>query len=39
MLSSVLFPEPDVPWIETNSPSSIMSETPSSAVTLVAPIW
>jgi len=37
MFSSVLLPEPEVPWIETNSPSSSDKETASSAAN-VSPV-
>ena len=37
MFISVDFPEPDWPMIATNSPASMVSDTPSSARTVVAP--
>jgi hypothetical protein len=37
-LSSVVFPEPDLPTIITNSPSLIVSVTPSTALTRTSPL-
>ena len=38
MFISVLLPEPEAPMMATNSPSSMSSETPRSACTVVPPI-
>ncbi len=39
MFISVDLPEPDEPMMATNSPSSTLSETPSSARSATSPVW
>ena len=37
MFMKVLFPEPDAPMMETNSPSAMSIDTPRSALTSISP--
>ena len=39
VFSNVLFPEPEVPMIVTNSPSRIVNDTPRRAWTVSSPTW